>query len=263
MLEIIIAILGSAVAGAWDLKTTEVPDEIPILMVVSGLFIWGISGLRTGNFFPFAVSFFVGTSVLIAGLLLYKAGKWGGADAWILAAIFYLIPLYNNRIFLLDYISNLVWVSAAFTMAYAITLGIRNRHVFGHFLADLKKNAVAFIALPVAAFAVFTLALRGTPIASTFPGTLIFILLFLLVIFWRYARIIETEVFTKKIPASQLKTGDVLEDMVWRGLTYEEVARIRKSKKFVTIKEGMRFVPVFPLTLIVTLLYGNLLFWFL
>ncbi len=264
MLEIVIAVIGSVIAGAWDLKTTEVPDEIPVLMVSLGIFLWFITALN-GNSAPFVLSSVAGTIVLALGLLLYKHGKWGGADAWIFAAVLYLIPVYNSRIFVLDYIPNLVWVSALYTVIYAVALGIMNKRVLRNFVDDVKDNAAAVIGLPAAAFAGFALFAYSLGVAYSARSSLliIFVLMILLALFWRYARVIENKVFTRRIPTKQLKPGDVLQEMIWRGLTPDEVAKIKKSKKFVTIKEGMRFVPVFPIALIVTLLYGNLMFWFL
>lgn len=264
MLEIAIAIavIGSAIAGLWDLKTTEVPDEIPILMAASGLFIWFISALGTGNFSPFILSLLMGTAILAIGWILYKHGKWGGADAWIFAALLYLVPVYNNKIFLLDYLPNLLWVSTLFSIIYAFALGIINRYAFGYFLKDINENVALVVGLPLAVSALLSSAYILLPGAPSFPAVNIFILLLLLMVFWRYAKIIETRVFIKRIPVKNLRAGDVLYSMIWRGLTYEEVAKIKKTKKFVTVKEGMRFVPVFFLALVVTLLYGNLLFWF-
>jgi len=42
------------------------------------------------------------------------------------------------------------------------------------------------------------------------------------------------------------------------GLSDSQVHRLRSSKKYVTIKDGVRFVPVFAITLVVTLLFGNM-----
>lgn len=259
MLEIIIAVVGSAAAGIWDIKTTEVPDEIPILMVAAGIFIWLIAALN-GNITPFVLSVGVGTAVLALGLILYKSGKWGGADAWIFAAILYLVPVYNERVFFFDYLPNLIWVSAAFTMVYAVLLGIANRHIFPVVLADIKANAIVVFGVPIV-IAAGMIAASHT-FAPLFPVKELFALMLVFTLFWRYARIIETKVFTRRISARRLRAGDVLQDMVWRGLTHEEVVKIKKTKKYVTIKEGMRFVPVFPITLIVTLLFGNVLFLF-
>ena len=256
MLEMmLLALFLSAIAAIWDLLTTEVPDEIPALMISSGVFFWYIRALH-GDATPFMYSLLTGTVVLAIGLILYKHGKWGGADAWILAAMFYMIPVVNSRPFAIDYIYNLLVVSSAYAVVYAIVLGFLNRRVFGYFLADLKGNAKLFSVVCISA--VFAPIFFGrTPFAS------IILLAAFLLFFWRYAKIIENKVFTRRIPAKNLKVGDVLQSMIWRGLTYEEVRRSRRTKKYVTIKEGMRFVPVFPITLAVTLLYGNLLFYFL
>lgn len=260
MLEMIfLAVLLSSIAAFWDLLTTEVPDEIPALMISSGVFFWYIRWLN-GDAAAFVYSLLIGTAILAAGLVLYKSGKWGGADAWILAAIFYMVPVVNNRIFLVDYMYNLLIVSSAYTIVYAIILGLLNRNVFRYFLVDLKANArmISVLLMCLAAgFALIYLYSLPPPFIS------ITIMFTFLLFFWRYAQAIEKKVFTKRIPAGNLKVGDVLQSMIWRGLTYEEVRKIRKQKKYVVIKEGMRFVPVFPITLIVTLFYGNVLFLFI
>ena len=102
------------------------------------------------------------------------------------------------------------------------------------------------------------LLIRG--VFSVIVPALSFVVVLLAMLFWVYAKSVENHVFVRKIPTSKLKAGDVLDDMIWKGLTEEEVMKIRKTKKFVSIKDGVRFVPVFPITLVVTLLLGNMLF---
>lgn len=264
MLEIVLLALGlTAVAGLWDLKTTEVPDEIPAIMIISGIAYWLVSASVTGNFEPLIVSLAVGSILLAAGLLLYKTGQWGGADAWVLAGVGYTIPLLGGALFIVPYIMNFFIVSAAYMVLYAIAVGLRHRDVFPLFIADLRKNRRIFL-LPLAflffllALSVF-LAMQGLRVRA-FPAIEIFSILLFLTAFWRYGKVIETNVFRRRIPASRLKEGDVLEGMNWVGLTKRQVARLKQSKKYVTIKEGVRFVPVFFLTLVATLLWGNLLF---
>ncbi len=257
MIEIIfLALLLSSIAAVWDMLTTEVPDEIPALMIASGIFFWYIQALN-GNWLPFFYSLAIGTAVLAFGLLLYRSGKWGGADAWILAAIFYMIPVVNDGIFVIDYMYNLLIVSSAYSIVYALLLGLLNRRIFSYFVDDIRKNyrltAISLAALFVFSSLIYTFGLPGNFISmAVFMAFLLF--------FWRYAKVIESKVFTKRIPANHLRPGDVLQSMIWRGLTYEEVRKLKKQKRYVTIKEGMRFVPVFPITLAVTVAYGNLLF---
>ena len=45
---------------------------------------------------------------------------------------------------------------------------------------------------------------------------------------------------------------------IWEGITEKELKKIKKSgKKFIWIKEGVRFAPAFPLALLFTILVGD------
>jgi hypothetical protein len=74
--------------------------------------------------------------------------------------------------------------------------------------------------------------------------------------------------FYKKIPVSKLKIDDMIGEDIpklkiykkfIRGLTKKEVQKIKKMKKYVIIREGIRFTPVFFISLIITLLFGDIL----
>jgi len=256
MLEIILLLLiGLIIASLWDLKTTEVPDEIPYLLIIVGIFYWLIIGSASNDFTNLFYSLTIGSLLLAFGLLLYKLGKWGGADAWLLAAIGYTIPLHNNQIFMAGFILNFLVVATAYTVIYTLIIGLMNRESFSYLREDLRRNyKIFFIPLAFLSFPVYLYS-RGVFLTSSLIPS---VSIFLLLIFWRFAVNIERKIFTRKISSSKIKEGDVLEEMVWRGLTDQEVERIKKNRKYVTIKEGIRFVPVFPITLVVTLIYGTL-----
>lgn len=264
MFEIVLLALAlAAAAGVWDLRTTEVPDELPAIMIVAGVSFWLIDASITGNAFPLAVSLAVGTLLLAFGLLLYRKGQWGGADAWILAALGYMVPVHAGGIFIIPYMLNFFLVSAAYMAAYSAILGIRNSRVFPLFVSDLKANRKVFV-LPFAflafllAFGFFlsTLGFRTRVV----PALGIFLLVLLLTLFWRYGKVLEKHVLRKRVSASRLREGDVLDGMKWVGLTGRQAAALRKKGGYVTIKEGVRFVPVFAITLVVTVVYGNIFF---
>lgn len=258
-LAIGIAFVGSTIAGIWDLFTTEVPDEVPALMIVLGIFNWYVYAVAIGDFMPLFISLAVGTLLLVIGLILYKAGHWGGADAWLLAALGYLIPLYNGQVFMPEFIFNFLIIGSVYMTIYALALGIKNRSVFSYFLKDLKENSkMLTITIIASLFSVSVFYMYSHMLEPTLK---ILALMIFLVFFWRYAVIVENRVFKKKIKSSQLKAGDVLVDMLWRGLTDAEVAKIRRTKKYVVIKDGVRFVPAFPISLLATLLLGNLMFY--
>lgn len=265
MIEILFFIIlgGSAIAGITDLLTTEVPDEIPFLMSASAIFYWYVNSLRAENMMPLFLSLAVGTVLLAIGMILYKKGQWGGADALILAAIGYAMPIS----FMQDFIVNLMLVGSVYMIFYALALGIKNKKVFGIFLKDIKENRKIVFGIPLvflaffAALAYISHALSGYIRTGSMLN--IFLLVVFLTFFWRYGKIIETHVFRRKIPASKLREGDVVEGMIWRGLTRKEIMKIRRQKRHVIVKEGVRFVPAFPLALIATLLWGNLLIYIL
>ncbi len=282
MLEITIELLipfaivaiGTGIAGLWDLFTTEVPDEISVLIIISSILYWFIYASMSNNFIPLIASLIIGTTILAAGWLLYTLGKWGGADALILAAVFYAIPIYpitlvlseTAPLFFFNYIINLMVVSLVYMAIYTVILGIKHPKILSEFKQDLKKTWKLVIGLPIliTIAMVIVIFVNTTTLLMTWEFTG---LIFLLMIFWRYAVVIETKYFTRKVPLSKLKIGDVLySKKQWVGITKQELVKLRKthkSQKMVTIKEGVRFVPVFFLTLLTTFIFGNILFFFL
>jgi Flp pilus assembly protein protease CpaA len=254
---LIIAMLGAIAAGYYDLKTTEVPAEIPALMISGGLFYWFVSALTTGDFFPLYISVSAGLVVLALGLSMYRLGQWGEADAWMLASVAFMVPVFNGGIFAFPFTVNLFMVGAAYTIVYAAALGLMNPDVARNFASDMKGHAHVLLA-PVSL--VFAALLLGTYGYDTMPLVTASALLFLFIVFWRYARVIEKHVLKRTVKTSDLREGDVVEDMIWRGITKSEIEDLRRKKSHVVIKEGVRFVPAFPIAFVVTLLFGNLLF---
>ncbi len=83
-------------------------------------------------------------------------------------------------------------------------------------------------------------------------------------LFWKYAKVIENVAFRRKIAVAKLREGDVLfESKKWVGLTKEEVQKIKRTRKNVVIKEGVRFAPAFPLALVATYYLGNIILSFM
>ena len=82
-------------------------------------------------------------------------------------------------------------------------------------------------------------------------------------LFWKFAKTVENVGFKKKISVSKLREGDVLESSrIWEGITKEQLRKIKNSgKKYVKIKDGVRFAPSFSLALIFTYFQGDAIFW--
>jgi hypothetical protein len=205
---------------------------------------------------------------------MYRFGQWGGGDAKVLAAIGFfspfLSPLSKNLYFpfAFSYLVNVFIVGAAYMLFYAFALAILNRKIFSGFLKSVKSSSKIIL---VSSFALFSLFLAGNfyllhvfslPIDfySIFSNsTLLLIFSLALFLLWIFVKTVEDVAFKKRIPVSKLKVGDVLlESKLWEGITEKELKKIKASKKkFVWIKEGVRFAPTFPLALIFTLFYGD------
>lgn len=272
LIPLIVAFAGSIYAAIWDLRTTEIPDEIPHAMIIFALLYYGIQSVIESNPWIFLNSIIAGGAIFALGFIMYYAGQWGGGDAKVLAAIIFLLPVSNTVLpFPITYLLNVFIVGAGYMILYSFALALMNRKIFSAFFVDVRKNKAVFALGSISLFAVVAIinysifALLAYPInyLSIFQNSLIPVVAAVaLFSIWRFAKAVEEVGFKRKIALSKLKVGDVLIDSkIWEGITEKQLKRIKKSeKKFVWIKEGVRFAPTFPLALAFTLIYGDFLF---
>ena len=77
---IVIALVGSTFCGLWDLKTSDIPDNVCWLMIALGIGLHGLESYLIGSSLPIINSFIAGTAFLLFGLFMYYTGQWGGGD---------------------------------------------------------------------------------------------------------------------------------------------------------------------------------------
>ncbi len=272
------ALIGSTLAALYDLKTTEIPDEIPHSMIVVALLFFGYQSYLIHDYTLLASSIIYGISLLALGFLMYYTGQWGGGDAKLLGAIGFLLPSVQSIQltfpFPLSYTINLFMVGAVYMVLYSVVLALLNRKIITEFLKNVKSSAQMILVGSIALFVLFSAAnlylakyvgvssnLSFAVVSSLVPlfATIGFFLL------WKFARTVERVGFRKKIPMSKLRVGDVLDSSrLWEGITEKDLKKIKRSgKKFVVIKEGIRFAPSFVLALIFTLYFGDGILFFL
>ncbi len=277
MLEFVllaIGIVGFGLAGYWDLRYTEFPDWLPYSMIILTLFVRGIFAFVGNDWWILGNAVFVGVAFLSLGLLLYFSKQWGDGDAWLLGALGFLFPSQIFGVvtttffpFPLTLLFNFLLVSLVYLIIYSIFLGIKNRDVNRKYLEFLRKEKRRLVGLSVFFFAVswffafftyfwFSFELNYTMILLPF-------LLTFILFFSYYAKTVEKYLFKRSIRTSELKEGDVILDGRWRGLTKREIMGIRRKNKYVWVKEGVRFAPVFVITMLISLFYGDLLFIFI
>lgn len=271
----LVALVGSGIAAVYDWKTTEVPDWVFYAMFGIGLPVVLIKSFFASDVSPFFLSSVSGIFLAGFGLLMYKAGQWGGADALLLGIVGFLLPQAPNEMkagllfpFPLSFLFNLFIVGTAYMLVYSAAVAARNDKFKILFANDLKASARTISVLSASLFLVFALgtfymqkifsgAVNVAEIVST--SIIPLILTMSLMIVYKFAILMEKNIFRKRISVSKLRAGDVLlkrREIV--GIDESELAKIRKSGgKYVWIKEGISFVPAFVLALLFTFFVGD------
>ena len=269
-LLLLTGIVGFGLAAYWDLKTTEFPDWLPYSMIVAALLVRGAYAWVEQNLSILFSSVFVGLVFLGFGLALYYAKQWGDGDAWLLGVLGFLFPdsagFFASRFlpFPLVLIFNFFFVAFVYLIIYSLVLGIKSPKIAKKFFPELKNEWKR-----LTGYSIFILAVTCTlsiymyymnvPVQDIhgmflFPVLFVFVLLFAY-----YGKFVEKNLFRKRIPVEKLRPGDVLVNEKWKGLTKEDIKKLKKKGGYVWIKEGVRFAPVFIITLLVSLFYGNML----
>ena len=152
-------------------------------------------------------------------------------------------------------------------IVYAFALSFINRKIWTAFFTDLKANAKMILiynsALVVSIILMGVLFARYFEFLPLTTFTIFVVTIGLasagLYILWKFVKAVENVGFKKKIPVSKLRVGDVPDYYkIWEGVTEKEIRKIKKSgKKYIWIKEGVRFAPAFPIASIFTLVFGD------
>ena len=262
-IAIFIALAGTLIASYYDLKTTEIPDLLPIIMIASGMLINFLSFIINGNAGNLFLSVINGIIFSAIGFSMYFAGQWGAGDAFLLTAIGFLIPknffVSDEFPFFFTYLVNLFFLGSLYMIVYSIVYSLREKSAIRYFKGQITKFSwvilLLFILFLIASSILSYLILNSVNIKLVIISSVSSIAL---IVFWLFSKSVEKS-FIKRIPVSKLKVGDVLlESKRWDGISKEEVRKIRESgKKYVYIKTGVCFAPAFPMALVYTFIFGN------
>ncbi|MFH0957057.1 MAG: A24 family peptidase [Candidatus Aenigmatarchaeota archaeon] len=271
LLLLAVGVCGFGLAAYWDVKTTEFPDWLPYSIIVSALAVRGVFAFILSDPLIIINSVAYGVVFLVVGLIMYLARQWGDGDAWLMGALGFLFPdaagfspAWGTPLpFWMTMILNFFMVSLFYLVLYAVALGVRRPGVWKTFRKNVRARALLMaasfaIVLAASLYTAFYLSFNfGVPVYD-FPGILAMpFLAFVMLLFLQYAKAVESDLFRRKVRAKDLRVGDVLITGKWRGITAEEVEKYRKKGGDVWIKEGVRFAPVFLITVLVTIFLGS------
>jgi len=259
----LIALAGTIIASYYDLKTTEIPDALPIFMIVSGISVNLLDFLISGSAENLILSLMNGVIFSIIGFFMYFGGQWGAGDAFLLSAVGFLIPknfiIADDFPFFFTYLLNLFLLGSVYMIVYSVVYALKNEKALKMFKSQVRNSfktmLILFFIFAIASYLFSLMIFKEVILKLVFLSPTISILLILL---WLFSKSVEKS-FIKRIPVSKLKVGDVLlESKRWDGVTKEEIEKIKKSgRKYVYIKSGICFAPAFPIALLFTMFYGN------
>lgn len=281
--------LGGTSYAAWrDLKTTEVSDWVSIILASVGIGLNFLRSFLTGDWSFLINSLLIGSAFLGFGFLMYLGGMWGGADALILGAVGYTLPyipeLFNPTLsplwpYPISFLVNLFLIGAIYASIFSIYVAL-DQNVFPLFLKELtghKGKIMYIVTAYIAIFSVATFFLSSAyGVAISYFNALYNVIfysgaIFSLLILYVFFKTIENHSMVREISTEDLKPGDVIAEDIdiddrnlsskkIKGLSEEQVEKIKDRREKIKVKEGVRFILVFPLSILVTFLIGDILY---
>jgi Flp pilus assembly protein protease CpaA len=257
---IILALIWVIFAVVADLKTREIPNWLNFSLIIFAfgarffysLFNENLNFLVQGAF-GFAVFFLLANA-------LYFGRFFAGGDAKLMMALGPVIPFgadfLSNLNFFLSFLLLFFVAGAIFGFISVLYFSFRG---FGKIKKDFFKNMKANRKI----FFVF-MGIGLVFMLIGFAEKLLFVLGILLFVFpylYFYTKTIDNCFLIMRINSKELTEGDWLYKRVkvgksfiepkWEGLSKENIRVIRKKFRFVYIRRGLEFSPVFLISFVI------------
>ncbi|MBU3940933.1 MAG: prepilin peptidase [Nanoarchaeota archaeon] len=256
-----------------------------ILIVISAFIYFFVAAKLTQNIFSSSILGFL--IFFIIGDLMYHSKQWGGGDVKLLAGLGIVFATYPkvlltflnpnlNLPFLIILFINILIAGAFYGIIWTFVLAIKDKKKFSLNLKKilhmkkvrLLESIVFILTLVLLLVAFFTVQDLRIRLFALFLGILPLFFLYLLIL----VKSIENMSFIKKIPISKIRIEDQIQNDIFYkgkkiyskkslGVTKAQLALIKKAKiKSVIIKEGIPFVPSFLIGVLISLIFGSLIF---
>ena len=251
----VLALVWIIFATVQDMKKREIANWINFSLIIFAIGFRFFYSLFFKSDFAFFYQGLIGLGIFfLIGNLLYYGKMFAGGDAKLMIALGAILPfsedlIINVKTFTVFFILFLL-VGALYSISASIFLSIKSFKKFKkEFLVQLKKNK-RLISLLI--FLALILMIFGFSEKIFFSlGILVFILPY----FYIYVKSVDEACMVVKVKSDKLTEGDWLyrdikigKEVIkanWRGLNKKEITFIQKNKKYVTIRNGIQFTPVF------------------
>lgn len=275
---VIITLIWLLFASISDLKTMEVPDWISYSLISIGIFIKLTQSIIENNLSILLESALGFTIFFLIALTLYYTKQWGGGDAKLLIGLGIIFPTYPSTLltyfnpnlnipFLATILLNLLIAGGIVGMIYTFWILIKRKKDLEKQLSKKKLNILKI-------FLLLSILIFTSSFFVQLKLKLILISISLILILFPLMKILKSveKLMERKIDVSKLTEGDWIIDNVYKnkkliynknnpGITLEGIKILKKARiKYVTIKEGIPFIPSFLIAVLASLIYGSPLF---
>ncbi len=251
-----LALIWIAVASYQDLKTTVVNNWVSFSLIIFAMgfrFFYSLFSANANGFWFFYQGLIGLAIFFVIENLFYYGRVFAGGDAKLMLALGAILPfsesfLVNIKIFFW-FFASFLFFGAIYGMLWSLYYAIKNHVNFGkEFKSQFRKNRTIIYSIMIVALVLMFLG---------FYIELFFILgifLFLIPYLFLYAKAVDGGCMVVKVLTKNLIEGDWLNKDVrvgretiksnWEGVSLSEIKKLKKIK-YVWIKRGIPFVPVF------------------
>ncbi|MFB6159349.1 MAG: hypothetical protein ABEJ95_06895 [Candidatus Nanohalobium sp.] len=237
------------ISSVFDVRSElgDVPDVFAAVAVIGGVVLHGAQSFLTGSWLPLVYCLAVGTAFSAYGWAAYWKGLWGGADAFAMSALGFGAPFLTASasgviLHAGDLVMNLLGVAVVYSVAFSVLRAYRTEGFlqgFREVVVDNRFRAALFLGAGLSVFVFF----------DFFRAFMLYGLLMAGVLVTYFLRAVEDYAMVEEVDVDDLEGGEVLKGERIRGVTEEEIDEMEGT---VEVMHGLRFLPVFPVALLLT-----------
>ncbi len=251
-------------ASIQDIKKREVANWLNFSLIIFAIGIRFFYSFFSDEGFIFFYQGLIGLTIFfLIGNLFYYLRIFAGGDAKLMIALGAILPFSNNfitniKIYIL-FLAIFFIIGSIYGVFYSIVLMLKNFKSFKkEFSKQFKLNKRTFYVSFILCIIIFVLG---------FLEYMFFYFSIILILFpflYVYSKAVEEGGMIFNVKTLELTEGDWLYRDVkvgkrivkakWDGVDKREIAFLKKHLKFVKVKKGIPFIPVFLISFIVLLL---------
>jgi Flp pilus assembly protein protease CpaA len=250
-------------ASIQDLKTSEISNWLNYSLIIFALGFRLFVSLFGGDWSWF-IQGAIGLGIFfVLSNILYYGKMFAGGDAKLMMALGVVLPIYstfsaNLEIYILFL---LIFLVSGFVYGFlgSLYFGFKNfNNLKKEFKKQFKKNKRILLVITFIAclFLVWSFSFAG----FFWFGVFLIFISYLYI----FVKSVDEACMIKKVKPNKLMIGDWLYKDVkvgnkkikatWNGLTKKDIALLKKNKKEVLIRYGIRFAPVFLIAYLILFL---------